>query len=234
MGVAAHRRLLASTVAGLLAALTVSCSSSANQSAPQGSESPPQRPDFTQVTESMLLDASAIPDASDWYFTGPLLNSDGNSPSDDGVDPPECAPLYSGLPHAQKGVVSWVSTVPDSSDLDTPGQTVNLLIAVPIGRPDVRGLRDVLGKCGTFHAGELTSTASPPLQPPGLTDSAVAWRWDTPGPYASKGVQIVGLSRGLYVEISTYKMNGDEISPTDIDMLVKLFNDQVAKLQATD
>ena len=90
----------------------------------------------------------------------------------------------------------------------------------------------MLGKCGTIHTGELTTTASPPLQHPGLPDSAVAWRWNSQGPYASKGVQIVGLSRGLYVEVSTFKMNGDEISPADIDMLVKLFNEQVSKLEA--
>ena len=59
MGVVALHRLLAATAGALLAALTVSCSSTV-------SESPPQRANFTQVTESMLVDASAIPDASDW------------------------------------------------------------------------------------------------------------------------------------------------------------------------
>lgn len=46
------------------------------------------------------------------------------------------------------------------------------------------------------------------------------------------GAEIIGLSRGLYVEVSTVRTNGVKISATDIDMLVNLFNDQVRKLEA--
>ncbi|MGO4443805.1 hypothetical protein AB4Z42_10675 [Mycobacterium sp. 2YAF39] len=235
MGVVAFHRLLAATAAALLAVLSVACSSPTNQSAQpaaQGSESPPQRPDFTQVTESMFVDASAIPDASAWDFTGAVLNSDGNYPNDDQIDPPKCAPLFSGLPHGQKGAAGWSMWPTDGSDADMPEQNFTVLLAVPTGQPDLQGLRDLLGKCGTFHAGELTSTVSPPLQHPGLPDSAVAWRQNSKGPYGSKGAEIVGLSRGLYVEVYTWRTDGDEASPADIDILVNLFNEQVTKLQA--
>ncbi|WP_319436696.1 hypothetical protein [Mycobacterium sp. RTGN5] len=232
-----HQRSLAATAAAVLTIVTVSCSSSANHSAAQGSESPPQRTDFTQVTESMFVDASAIPDGPALNFSGAALNSDGHNPYDDPVDPPECAPIFSGPAHGQKGAALWSKWPTDGSDL--PVETVTVLIAVPTGQPDLRGLRDLLGKCKTSHLGGLTSTASPPLQHPGLPESAVAWSYDATGvaPIIGgevhfTGLEIFGLSRGLYVEVSTTHTNGVKVSPADTDTLVNLFNDQVRKLEA--
>jgi hypothetical protein len=237
MGVAAHRRLLAATAAALLAALSVACSSPADQSGAQGGESPPPRPDFTQVTESMFVGESAIPDGAAKNFSGAVLNADGHNPNDDGVDPPECAPIASGPAHGQGGAAQWTKWPTDGSDM--PVETVKVLISVPTGRPDLQALRTLLGKCKTLQAAGLSWTASPPLQHPGLPESAVAWRYEQTGvsPVIGEevhitGLAIFGLSRGLYVRVSTDHTNGEEISPADIDMLVKLFNDQVAKLQA--
>lgn len=181
----------------------------------------------------MFVDGSAMPDGSAGHFTGPVLNSDGHNPNDDQVDPPECAPIFSGPAHAQKGTVLW-SMPTDGSSADTTGQDFIVLLAVPAGQPDPQGLRDLLGKCGTSQSGGLTSTMSPPIQHPGLPNSAVAWRWSAQDPDigGSAGAEIIGLSRGLYVEVSTFQTNGGEISPGDIDILVKIFNDQVRKLEA--
>jgi len=63
-------------------------------------------------------------------------------------------------------------------------------------------------------------------------DSAVAWRQFSTGPYGSKGAEIIGLSRGLYVEVYTWRTDGAETSPADLDILVNLFNEQVSKLEA--
>jgi len=225
MGVVTLHRLLAATAAAPLAALTISCSS-------PGSESPPPRPDLTQVTESMFVGASAIPDSSAWDFTGAVLNPDGNYPYTDQADPPECTPLASGLPHGLKGAADWTMWPTDDPDANMPKQTFTVLIAVPMETPDLQGLRDLLRKCGTFHADELTSTVSPPLQHPGLPDSAVAWRQVSKGPFGSNGTEIVGLSRGLYVEVYTWRTDGADTSPADMDILVNLFNEQVSKLEA--
>lgn len=100
----------------------------------------------------MFVDGSAMPDGSAGHFTGPVLNSDGHNPNDDQVDPPECAPIFSGPAHAQKGTVLW-SMPTDGSSADTTGQDFIVLLAVPAGQPDLQGLRDLLGKCGTSQSG---------------------------------------------------------------------------------
>jgi hypothetical protein len=180
----------------------------------------------------MFVGASAIPNSSAWDFTGAVLNPDGNYPYADQADPPECTTLVSGLPHGPKGAADWSMWPTGGADSDMPEQTFTVLLAVPIGQPDLQGLRDLLRKCTTFHAGELTSTVSPPLKHPGLPDSAVAWRQISTGPYGSKGAEIIGLSRGLYVEVYTWRTDGAETSPADLDILVNLFNEQVSKLEA--
>jgi hypothetical protein len=42
---------------------------------------------------------------------------------------------------------------------------------------------------------------------------------------------IIGLCRGLYVSVAFTQQPVGDLSPNDTDALVKLFNDQVAKLE---
>jgi hypothetical protein len=182
----------------------------------------------------MLIEASAIPDPSAWNFTGPVLNSDGFNPNDEQVDPPECAPIFSGPAHAQKGVVLWSSIQTDGPDADKSGPDFSVSLAVPTGQPDLQGLRGLLGKCGTFQGDGLPVTMSPSLQLPGLPDSAVARRWTVQVPVAGgiAGAEIIGLTRGLYLKVSANRLNTGEISAGDTDILVTLFNEQVSRLEA--
>jgi hypothetical protein len=105
------------------------------------------------------------------------------------------------------------------------GKFFNLFLLVPAERPDLRSL---LGKCGTIEFGGVTTMVSPsPL--PGLPSWADATRITSQGVV---GAGIVGLCRGLYVSVAFTQTPGGDISPNDTNALVKLFNDQVAKLEA--
>jgi len=46
------------------------------------------------------------------------------------------------------------------------------------------------------------------------------------------GAGIVGFCRGLFVSVVFNQKPGGDLSPNDTNALVKLFNDQVAKLEA--
>jgi hypothetical protein len=67
------------------------------------------------------------------------------------------------------------------------------------------------------------------LSLPGLPSWALATRIIAPG---ADGAGIIGLCRGLYVSVAFTQKPGGDLSPSDTDALVKLFNDQVAKLEA--
>ena len=96
---------------------------------------------------------------------------------------------------------------------------------MPAERPDLRSL---LGKCGTIEYQGATSTAS--LLPlPALPSWAIATRITAQG---ADGAGIIGLCRGLYVSVAFTQKPGGDLSPNDTNALVKLFNDQVAKLEA--
>ncbi len=59
--------------------------------------------------------------------------------------------------------------------------------------------------------------------------------WATPTRIFASGADgagIIGLCRGLYVSVAFTQKPGGDLSPNDTSALVKLFNDQVAKLEA--
>ena len=68
---ATHLRLLAVTAAACMVVMTVSCSSAVTKPAAPGSNEPPQKPEFTQVTTSMFVDRSAVPTSAAMEFTAP-------------------------------------------------------------------------------------------------------------------------------------------------------------------
>jgi hypothetical protein len=108
---------------------------------------------------------------------------------------------------------------------NSEGKFFNLFLLVPAERPDLRSL---LGKCGTVESQGGTTTMSP-LPLPGLPSWAIAMRVTGQG---AEGAGIIGLYRGLYVSVVFTQLPGGDISPNDTNALVKLFNDQVAKLEA--
>ena len=224
-----HLRLLAVTAAACMVVMTVSCSSAEHKSAAPGSSETPQKPEFTQVTSSMFVDRSAVPNSAAIKFTAPSIRSY-TAGSSDPVDPPECAPLYWGPDSTQAGSVSW-STMRLGTSTNNEGKVFNLFLAVPAERPDFRSL---FGKCGTIKYQGDTTTMSP-LPLPGLPSWSTAYRLTVrraDGARGPDGAGIIGFCRGLLVSVVFTQLPGGDISPNDTNALVTLFNDQVAKLQA--
>jgi hypothetical protein len=214
------------TAAAFMVAMAVACSSAANKSAAPGSEpSPKPKPELTQVTASMFVDRSAVPNSAAMEFTAPDISD--IQGSNDPVDPPECAPLLWGPETTQAGSVTWSTMRSAGTSTNNDGKFFNLFLAVPAQRPDLRSL---LGKCGTIeYQGAATSVTL--LHLPGLPSSATATRITAQGADAA-GAGIIDLCRGLYVSVVFTQKPGGDISPKDTNALVKLFNDQVAKLEA--
>jgi hypothetical protein len=131
--------------------------------------------------------------------------------------------MFWGPNPTQAGTVTWSTT--RSPGTSTNFKVFTLSLEVPAERPDLRSL---LGKCGTIEYQGVTFTVSP-LPLPGLRSWSTATRTTTQG---ADGVGIIGLYRGLYVGVAFTQKPGGDISPNDTNALVKLFNDQVAKLEA--
>jgi hypothetical protein len=204
--------------------MTVSCSQVASKSTAPGSSEAPQKPEFTQVTSSMFVDRSAVPNSAVMEFTAPRISSY-TTGSNDPVDPPESAPLYWGPDGTQAGSVSWSTMKSPGTSTNNERQLFSLYLAVPTERPDLSSL---LGKCGTIEYQGHTSTVTP-LPLPGLPSWSTAYRLRVGG---GGGAGIIGLCRGLYVSVVFAQQPGGDISPNDTNALAKLFNDQVAKLVA--
>ena len=208
---------LALAAAACMVAMTVSCSSTVNKpAAPEPSE-PPQKPELTQVTTSMFVDRSAVPNNSGMTFSAPDISSDWEGPADP-VDPPECGPLFWGPQPTQAGSVSWTPPIPAGTSTNNKGKFFNLFLIVPAERPDLRSL---LGKCGTIEIQGIATKVSP-LPMPGVPSWALPTRVAAHG---ANGAGIIGLYRGLYVSVSFTQNPAADLSPNDTDALVKLFND---------
>jgi hypothetical protein len=220
---ATHLRLLAVIAAACIVVMAVSCSSDLINTTPPESNEPPEKPEFTQVTSSMFVDRSAVPNSAAMEFTAPSIISDFEESSEP-VDPPECAPIFWGPAPTQAGSVSWSTTTSPGSSTNL--KVFHLFLSVPAERPDLAGLR---AKCGTIEFRGVTTTVSP-LSLPGLPSWANATRITTT--MGADGAGIIGLCRGVYVSVAFTQKPGGDISPNDMNTLVKLFNDQVAKLEA--
>lgn len=133
--------------------------------------------------------------------------------------------MYWGPDSTQAGSVSWSTTrTPDTSSVEQL-RVFQLFLSVPVERPDFVAL---LGKCATVTYQGVATTASL-LRLPGVPSWATATRIVT---QVADGAGIIGLCRGLYVSVAFTRKPGGELSPDDTNDLVKLFNDQVAKLEA--
>jgi hypothetical protein len=221
---ATHVRRLAVAAMACMVAIAASCSSAVDKPVAPESTQAPQKPELTQVTSSMFVDRSAVPNNAATEFSAPDISSDMQGPSDP-VDPPECGPIFWGPTPTQAGSISWSTLRSTGASTNNDGRYFHLFLVVPAERPDLRSL---LGKCGTVKAQGATTRVSA-LSLPGLPSWALATRIIAPG---ADGAGIIGLCRGLYVSVAFTQKPGGDLSPNDTDALVKLFNDQVAKLEA--
>ncbi|MBP1820096.1 hypothetical protein [Mycobacterium sp. OAE908] len=217
-----HRPLVL-TAAACLAVMTVSCSSAIPESAAPSSDETPHKADLTQVTNSMFVDRSAVPANLPMRFAGPSIRNDtGPNPP---VYPSECGPIFSGPADTQSGDVKWATVSATGEALNADHGGYLLSISVPRERPDLKSL---LSRCASIEHEGVTATYSP-LPAQGLPDWAVATRVATRG---ATGADIMGYCRGLYISANFIQRPAADMSPTDTDTLVKLFNEQAAKLEA--
>ena len=172
----------------------------------------------------MFVDRSAVPNTAATQFSAPDITSDVQETLDP-VDPPECGPIFWGPKATQAGSISWSTLRSTGASTNNDGRYFQLFLYVPAERPDLKSL---LGRCGTIKYKGTTSRASV-LSLPGLPSWALATRVAAPG---ADGAGIIGLCRGIYVSVAFTEKPSGELSPTDTDALVNLFNGQVAKLEA--
>lgn len=227
MAIGRRRRGTVVVAAALMLAATVSCSSAKDESSSSSGESPTPtsaaeaqpKADFTNVTPEMFVGRTAVPNGLALAFTPPEISTD--VPPNDPVTPPECGPIFFGPTPTQYGSIGW-QTPP--SDTGT-GSGYKLFLIVPAERPDIKSL---VGKCSTIeHQGSTVNVAALPLQ--GVPDWATATRTTTDG---ADGATIIGLFRGLYISVTFSQTPAGDLAVGDSDGLVRLFYEQVKKLEA--
>jgi hypothetical protein len=137
------------------------------------------------------------------------------------VTPPECGPIFFGPTPTQYGSVAWQTPPSDTGS----GSGYKLFLIVPAERPDIAAL---VGKCSKIeHQGSTVDVTPLPLQ--GVPDWATATRTTTEG---ADGATIIGLFRGLYISVTFSQTPAGDLAVGDSDGLVRLFYEQVKKLEA--
>ena len=168
-------------------------------------EAPPsQKPNITRLTESMLVDQSSFPNIQPSQF----IRAVSGNRVDVQVNPPECAPLAVGYNTTQSGYAGLVQT---------QGRW-DITITVTSDAPDINAL---LNNCGTVTGSGPTVPIATwhinPLNLAGVPSWAGAVEMDG-------GATVFGTYRGVFI-----KSNSGLDRENDA---VKMFNDQVAKLEA--
>jgi hypothetical protein len=201
------RELFALTTIGF--AVVLACSTAPSAMGLPGDvpviEAPPsQKPNITQLTESMLVDQSSFPNIQPSGFVHAIS---GNRVQTQ-VSPPECAPIAVGYNTPQSGYAGLVMT---QGRLD-------MTITVVSDPPDIQTLRN---NCGTVTgSGPLTPLVTWNVQP---LDLAGVPSW-AGAAIVSGDAKIFGTYRGVFIQSnSSLDRESDAL---------KIFNDEVAKLEA--
>ena len=101
-------------------------------------------------------------------------------------------------------------------------------IALLTDRPD---FESVVTKCGTFRVGRVPNTVTQ-RSLPGLPKWATAIQLTTSAAPDVTELDVLGYYRGVFVHARCRKNAAADPSQEDIASLVKIFNDQVARLEA--
>jgi hypothetical protein len=186
-----------------------------------------QQPDVTQLSQSLLVDRSSFPviDGAEW--TGPQVETAGDRLASSGSNttPPVCEAFFAGPRPTQEARIG----------LSSQGITFGAMIEMTAERPDFNSL---LSSCGTVQTGDGRQYSIEQRNLSGLPD------WSTTVLQRQAGnwlLSTVGFHRGVFLSASRRQAQGqaaprgfglDTPSRQDNDALTKLFNDQVAKLDA--
>lgn len=181
--------------------------------------------DITQLNSSMLVTRTSFPDQSGLELREPKIDLNYEFPGAP-VVPPDCLPLAYGPPATQQATVGTVPLTKAAI-----GRAYSVTIQVAAEQPD---LRNLVEKCGTYLIGDQSSHVTNVLEAlpsEGLAaDSAVLFRvteFDV-----LESITALGYVRGVFVRAFVVADSGVTLSEDDIQGVVRLFNDQSARLEA--
>jgi hypothetical protein len=250
--------LLAIPVIASAVAVMAACSSASHAPSTTATHAPDaasttaaSTPDLTQINDAMLVDAASFPpglESAGLAFFGPYqMNPSGRA----STDPSQCRPLVDEPDWTQGADVAFT---PPGGLRVGGDRSYYVEISLPRQRPDLAGL---VGQCGTVKfqepAGPQGRTYSfDELPSSGVsTPSAIVLQYQyhlfrerlinergdkAVDDLAMDGVKVIGYARGVFVAASADQVRADpnraQMSPDDVQAVIKLFNDQTAKLAA--
>lgn len=201
--------------------------------------------DIASLTSEMLLDRSSFPEASEGKtkWVSGVNNSTSREPEVPGVsfDPPECGSIFGTKGATQTGAATLTRRQADGVGSLRVGLTIT---------PERRDLQGYLAKCGSYTqtievAGHPLTTELqlkpldmpadvPPWAIGAVMSSATKHRVLLPMSMTS--ATVAGYYRGVLVTVSNSLIRRgsgrDDVDPGTADELVKLFNEQIQKLEA--
>ncbi|HZQ31632.1 MAG TPA: hypothetical protein VFB19_07840 [Mycobacterium sp.] len=173
------------------------------------------KPDITQLTDQMLVGRSSFPDMAGAQWQSGIRNPD--DMPELRTRPDECSALSGPLHPTQMASASLTAE---------SGTSMHINISLTSERPD---LKQVVKDCGTVKlVGIPVTITTKPRDLSGVPDWATAVEIRS-GSVSS--VAVLGFVRGVHVR-AAYLANGTALKSDQLTDLVKLFNDEVAKLQA--
>jgi hypothetical protein len=177
-------------------------------------------PDITAITAGMLVERSSFPVVEGGEWDSGIKHDLHTLAAGPEIQPAECAVLLGFSNPRQIGYSMLVKNDPADKFHRLDSWAVGIWV-VP-QRPDLKAL---MQKCNTFTGPESQPVKITPLNPSGLPEWAVAYQ-DEIGS-APPTVKVKGYCRGVEVM-------AEHLVRTDarVDDLVKLFKDQVSKLQS--
>jgi len=172
--------------------------------------------DITKLKDAMFVTQSSFTadiDRAQWSPAS--VQTKGWSPP--AADPPDCSPLAWGPRASQVGTASYFR-------YNGPGLSVTLYLAEE--RPDFVKL---LSRCEAIRTESNGQMVYKPRQIAGLPDGIPSYQVDQDS-FQSLGVK--DMYRGICIAVTFSHHAGDDFTAADERALAKVFNDQMALLQA--
>ncbi len=224
-------RMVVVTGAALCAVGLAGCASS-HDGRPSGSHAGPaaiestaavsSKPDIARMSEMLVVERDSFPDlpGADWRAPYMVETSLSLDPSAPGV---HCVPMLNLIPRAEDAAAR--------ASLKKGGGDEAFRVDLTLPAEGLPNWQDLSGKCGSIDEGNRQWVVTP-RSVDGLPAWAVASDIELDDGQGDKpGLSIVGNYRGLVIYLQVHNRSTG-IADADLISSVKLFNDQVAKLEA--
>ena len=229
---ATNRSLLAATVVVILVALCACSSSTKPSNATPEGQSPTadaddrasKKPDITRLTTTMIVGESSFPTIEGAVWSPPnLIPVEGGLIGGTEMEPAECMPLLAWSPLASE----WAFASLNAGRAG--GNRGIYLYSVEIGLPKERpDYAELVTRCGTVTRNATTVTFAPyPID--GLPSWSTSVLRSVPSEDA-EAISIFGEYRGALLVVQVQR--DSPLQAGDTAAVAKIFNDQVAQLEA--